>query len=99
MMQSAGITNTKSGTWLRSFFQNAVPHVGDHLTKWDKTKNDFLEQMGLIDSTHTKALWEVMGEDGKVDWDKSILTLSGIMSKFMATTPAFKRMDMIHRTS
>ncbi len=45
MMQTAGVTNTKSGTWLRSFFERAAPPLDD--TPASLKRLGALERMGL----------------------------------------------------
>ncbi len=92
MAQTAGIKSTKSGTWIRSFFENAEPQIGttDHV----KRHNDALRKMGLIDA-HDKPVWRRDGADGKVDWDKSILSLSSLIGKFEKATPVDERLGIL----
>ena len=94
MTQTAGITNTKSGTWLRSFFENAEPRVGDHLSKQAITHNEALEKMGLLDS-HDNLTWQVKGANGKVDWDASIVKMSELINKFTSVTDPATRLSTL----
>jgi len=88
MTQTAGITNTKSGTWLRSFFENAEPRIGD--SKADVTHNLALREMGLLDAQN-RVTWQVMDTAGKTDWDASIVKMSELINKFtQATDPAIR---------
>jgi hypothetical protein len=88
MMQTAGVTNTKSGTWLRSFFERAAPPMDD--TPASLKRLGALERMGLADDSRHQT-WTVLGSDGKTDWDKSILKLSEIINKWGAKTDPIER--------
>jgi hypothetical protein len=44
MMQTAGVTNTKSGTWLRSFFERAAPPLDDTPAS--------LKRLGALERAH-----------------------------------------------
>ncbi|MEJ2626914.1 MAG: hypothetical protein P8Z80_21210, partial [Pseudolabrys sp.] len=79
MAQTAGITNTKSGTWIRSFFQQIMPAQGISLLKDKGGHNRALRQFGLLDS-HMRPTWEVTGSGGNINWMQSVLKLSNIMS-------------------
>lgn len=92
MTQTAGITNTKSGTWLRSFFENAEPRMG--ISKTDITHNAALRQMGMLDGDN-KVTWQVRDDKGKTDWDKSILNMSEAINKFTQTTDPAERLSTI----
>lgn len=88
MTQTAGVTNTKSGTWLRSFFENAEPKIGDHLSKGAIEHNEALQRMGLLDAKND-VTWQVKDAAGKTDWDQSIVKMSEAINKFtQATDPA-----------
>ena len=56
MMQTAGVTNTKSGTWLRSFFERAAPPLDD--TPASLKRLGALERMGLANDQRQQ-LWMV----------------------------------------
>ena len=94
MTQTAGITNTKSGTWLRSFFENAEPKLGDHLSKQAKTHNEALQKMGLLDA-HDNVTWQVKDAQGKTDWDKSIVKMSEAINHFTQATDPATRLSTI----
>jgi hypothetical protein len=82
MSQNAGILNTKSGTWIRSLFENANPAAGT--TKHDESRNNALRQLGLEDA-QGKSTWMIPGADGKVDWQASLLKFSEAMNHFTTT--------------
>ncbi len=92
MMQTAGVKSTKSGTWLRSFFENAEPAIGTGPAA--QHHNDALKRMGLLGEDN-KPNWRVDGPDGKVDWNKSILALSDAIAKFTKSTPVDERLGII----
>lgn len=84
MMQTAGITNSKSGTWLRSFWERAYAPMGE--SHGDMKKVYALMDMGLIASEKDRRpLWEVRDAQGQIDWDKSIMKTAGIIQNYMAT--------------
>ena len=88
MMQTAGVTNTKSGTWLRSFFERAAPPLDD--TPASLKRLGALERMGLADDQR-RQLWMVNGANGKPDWDASILKLSESINKWAKATSPVER--------
>lgn len=90
MMQTAGITSTKSGTWLRSFFERAEPPLGD--TPADLRRLSALQDMGLVDASRHQT-WMRTGSDGKTDWDKSIITLADTINKWTSKTDAATRIS------
>jgi hypothetical protein len=92
--QNAGITSTKSGTWLRSFFQGSEPEVGDgdHAEK----HNEALRKMGLLDSRN-RPTWKVYGDDGKVDWNASVVKEGGIIHDHLAQVPVDERMSTVSK--
>jgi hypothetical protein len=92
MAQTAGIKNTKSGTWLRSFFEGAEPKTGN--SEGAKHHNDALRQMGLLGSDGLPN-WRINGPNGKVDWDKSILKLSDAINAFIKATPVDQRLGIL----
>ena len=94
MTQTAGITNTKSGTWLRSFFENAEPRIGD--SKTDLAHNEALRRMGLLDD-HNQVTWQVKGADGKTDWDRSIVEMSQDINKFTKSTDPAERLGILRQ--
>jgi hypothetical protein len=94
MTQTAGITNTKSGTWLRSFFENAEPKIGDHLTKAAIEHNEALQRMGLLDPKNA-VTWQVKDAAGKTDWDQSIVKMSELINKFTSTTDPATRLSTL----
>ena len=88
MMQTAGVTNTKSGTWLRSFFERAAPPLDD--TPASLKRLGALERMGLADDQR-RQLWMVNGANGKPDWDASILKLSESINRWAKATRPVER--------
>jgi hypothetical protein len=84
LSQNAGVTSSKSGTWIRSLFENAEPAVGG--SEYAKKHNEALASMGLMDAGG-KANWQVAGADGKTDWQQSIIKLSSELHDFVAKTP------------
>lgn len=93
MMQTAGISNTKSGTWLRTFFQRSEPSLGD--SKSDIIHNAALHEMGLLDKNN-QITWQVKdATTGKVDWQSSIIKMSEELNKFLSThDPATRVQDL-----
>jgi hypothetical protein len=94
MTQTAGITNTKSGTWLRSFFENAEPRIG--ASKTDLAHNEALRKMGLLDDSNN-VTWQVKDAQGKTDWDKSILAMSQAINKFTQSTDPAVRLGLLRQ--
>jgi hypothetical protein len=94
MMQTAGVSNSKSGTWLRSFFENAEPRIGDN--KSDITHNAALHQMGMLDADN-HVTWQVKGADGKTDWDASILKMSQVLNKFTQDNDPATRLGLLRQ--
>ena len=94
MTQTAGITNTKSGTWLRSFFENAEPRIGE--SKTDLAHNEALRKMGLLDDSNN-VTWQVKDAQGKTDWDKSILAMSTAINKFTQSTDPATRLGLLRQ--
>jgi hypothetical protein len=91
MTQNAGITNTKSGTWMRSMFEHSVEQEGT--SKQVQAHNKALHEMGMTDE-HGNSNWMVKGEDGKTDWSKSVEKFAEIAKKFNEDNP-----DPAHRMS
>jgi len=90
--QNAGITSTKSGTWLRSFFQGSEPAVGDGDAA--EKHNAALRKMGLLDR-HNRVTWKVNGADGKTDWNASVAKEGGIIQQHLAHVPIDQRMGVV----
>ncbi len=90
--QNAGITSTKSGTWLRSFFQGSEPEVGDG--EHAKKHNAALRKMGLLNG-HNMPTWKVTGADGKTDWNASVAKEGGIIQQHLAHVPIDQRMGVV----
>lgn len=90
--QNAGITSTKSGTWLRSFFQASEPSVGgdDKATQ----HNNYLRGMGLLDDKNMPT-WKVTGADGKTDWNASVVKEGAIIRDHLAGVPIDERMGTV----
>jgi hypothetical protein len=91
MTQNAGITNTKSGTWMRSMFEHSVEQEGT--SKQVQAHNKALRDLGLTD-TEGHSTWMEKGEDGKTDWSKSVVNFAKTMQKFNEENP-----DPAHRMS
>jgi hypothetical protein len=94
MTQTAGVTNTKSGTWLRSFFENAEPKQGDSKRVHDH--NLALFHMGLLDAGN-HVTWQVKNAQGKTDWDASIVRMSELINKFTSSTDPATRLATIQQ--
>jgi hypothetical protein len=94
MTQSAGITNTKSGTWLQAFFGKLMPDTGINLTRSKAKHNEALREMGLLDAQN-HVTWKVPGADGKTDWMASILKLSQMLGGKLAGMPDEARMGIL----
>jgi len=90
--QNAGITSTKSGTWLRSFFQGSEPEVGDG--EHAKKHNAALRKMGLLNG-HNMPTWKVTGADGRTDWNVSVAKEGGIIQQHLAHVPIDQRMSVV----
>jgi hypothetical protein len=69
MTQNAGVTNTKSGTWIRSMFEHSVNEESG--SKQAKAHNEALQKLGLSDA-HGQSTWQIKGADGQVDWAQSV---------------------------
>jgi hypothetical protein len=90
MTQTAGITNTKSGTWIRSFFQRLNP---DDSTKAGAKRTAELRRLGFLDGN--TPTWEVKGADGKVDWMASLPVLAHKMQAWLASMPDAERLNKL----
>jgi len=90
--QNAGITSTKSGTWLRSFFQGSEPAVGGG--KAAVKHNNALRDMGLLDRDDMPT-WKVTGADGRTDWNASVAKEGGIIQQHLAGVPIDQRMGVV----
>ena len=73
-LQRAGITNTRSGTWLRNYYQQLLPNGKD---KHDSA----LQEMGLIDDKGN-ATWHATKADGTEDYRQELLNQSTILNTF-----------------
>jgi hypothetical protein len=91
MTETAGITNTKSGTWIREYFQRMMFDPKD--TKQAHAHNAILEQYGLLKDKHPT--WWVKDAAGKTDWSASIEKLSTMMSAMLAEIPDDQRMGVM----
>lgn len=90
--QNAGITSTKSGTWLRSFFEGSEPAVGGG--KAAVKHNNALRDMGLLDNNDMPT-WKVTGADGRTDWNASVAKQGGIIQQHLAGVPIDQRMGVV----
>jgi hypothetical protein len=94
MMQTAGIRNTKSGTWLRSFYEGLQTRgTGDPR---DNKHDAYLRDMGLVDDKG-KPLWQVNNPDGSPDQMATLMKIAGIINTYEHTEkdPA-KRLATVH---
>jgi len=96
MTESAGITNSKSGTWIRSFFEKLMPASGMNLTRSAPKHNSALQQMGLLDA-NGRPSWEVKGVGGKVDWMQSVVKLSQTMNTALGKMDDSTRLSALHQ--
>jgi hypothetical protein len=92
MAQTAGITNTKSGTWIREFFARLMPDTSG--TKRALEHNRLEQQLGLLDAQN-KPTWFVKDAAGKVDWMPSLSNLSRTMSTELAKIPDTERLGVM----
>jgi hypothetical protein len=81
MTQNAGVTNTKSGTWIRSLFEHSVNEESG--SKQAKAHNAALQKLGLSDADG-HSTWTVRGADGQTDWAQSVAKFSATLNKFNA---------------
>ena len=98
LMQSAGISNSKAGTWSRQMFVEAEPStdVLGPLTKTQAQHNKALGMLGLL-GEDGKQNWKVSGEDGKTDWNASVIKMFRELHEGMDKIPEGERADVLHR--
>ena len=98
LAQSAGVTNTKSGTWTRQLFVESEPStdVLGPLTKTQAQHNEALKMLGLV-GTDGKQNWHVIGQDGKEDWTKSSQMMFQAIHDGLEKLPSEQRADVLHR--
>ena len=83
----AGATNSKSGTWLRSAFENALPpQEGSMNEKTRQRKLDQLRQLGLVDADGNST---ILDGKGNIDIEKYFATAQSHLSG----------LDLVHRNS
>ncbi len=92
MAQNAGITSTKSGTWLRSFFENSEPMIGS--SKLAKAHNASLRRLGMLDADD-HVTWRKTGADGKIDWTDSVINLAQNLGPRLHQIPIDERLGTI----
>jgi hypothetical protein len=92
MAETAGITNTKSGTWIREFFARLMPDTRG--TKTALEHNRLERSLGLL-SASDQPTWFVKDAAGKVDWMSSLSTLSHDMSVALARIPDTERLGVM----
>jgi hypothetical protein len=92
MAMNAGITSTKSGTWIRSFFENSEPAMGD--SKEAKAHNAALQRIGMLDSQN-RVTWRKTGADGSIDWTASIENMAGIVGSHIKGLPLDERLGTV----
>jgi hypothetical protein len=62
-MQRAGVTSTKSGTWLRELAVRGMPGQSDlQSKKWFQTHQAELKELGLLDESGEHATWLTNGK-------------------------------------
>lgn len=98
MTQTAGVTNSKSGTWLRSFFERLMPQEGAlHVrSKGARAHNESLRDMGLLDAGN-KPTWQIKGPGGEVDWMASVIDLAQRLQGALAKMPDNARLGRLQR--
>lgn len=98
LMQSAGVSNSKAGTWTRSLFVGAEPStdVLGPLTKTQVQHNEALKMLGLV-GEDGKQNWKVNGADGKTDWNSSVIKMFQELHGGMQNIPEGQRADVLHR--
>ncbi len=92
MAQNAGITSTKSGTWIRSFFENSEPSLGD--SKTAKEHNASLRRLGLLDD-QDQVTWRKKDANGQIDWTGSITNMAGIVNEHVKALPLDERLGVL----
>ncbi len=98
LMQSAGISNSKAGTWTRSLFTQSEPStdVLGPLTKTQVQHNEALKMLGIVGGDG-KQNWHVNGADGKIDWNSSVIKMFTELHDGMQKIPEGERNDVLHR--
>jgi hypothetical protein len=94
MTETAGITSSKSGTWIREFFSRLMPDVSG--SKHGIAHNAGLEKLGLLKDG--KPTWMVKDASGATDWMSSVGNLSGMLSKSLAAIPDTERLGVLRQT-
>lgn len=94
MTQTAGVTNTKSGTWIRSFFERLMPSTGISLMRDKGKHNAALRAMGLLDE-NDKPAWQIKDAGGKVDWMASTIELAKRLQVALAAMPNEERLGKL----
>jgi hypothetical protein len=70
----AGATNTKSGTWVESFYQRLLPPDARLVSKGEYERRMFADRaLGIVDAKGKSTL---LGADGKIDNDLAKKTIS-----------------------
>lgn len=87
-MQRAGITNTKSGTWLREFELRSLPTTAQLTSHSQKQRIKALKELGMIDAKG-KPTWLVdregrrtefvKGQEQNIDWQASLVKQSQVL--------------------
>ena len=92
-LQSAGVMNTKSGTWIKNFWQHMMPSQGS--SKSDIEHNDALRDLGLIDDKNNRT-W---GGDDPMhpDYNKGQFEIAQTMQAKMANMTPEQKTDLFHR--
>ena len=98
LMQSSGIKNSKSGTWLDAMFAKAQPDtdVLGPLKKEQIQHNNALKMLGLV-GADGKQNWHVMGADGKEDWNASAIRFGQILHTGQEKIPEAERNDVLEK--
>jgi len=93
MMERAGISNTKSGTWLANMALRAMPYApGTHSDKEEKIHQELLGNFGLIDSDGNPT-WNTNGHPDEMKMLKIIHDrMPELKNKYGPTLP-----DVMHK--
>lgn len=92
-LQSAGVMNTKSGTWIKNFWQHMMASQG--ASKSDIEHNDALRELGLIDEGN-KRTWG--GTDPQnIDYNRGQFEVAKILSEKLDGMTPEQKTDLFHR--
>jgi hypothetical protein len=80
-LQRGGVTNTRSGTWIRDYYQRLLPDRQVDKNGQMKDHDQALLDMGLIDKDYN-IQWHAQNKDGSEDYKTELLNQSSIINRF-----------------